>query len=168
MDLGTLQLKKTLPFRALFYFRVGWGTYFAYIMAAINVLTVTYFLAIENYPSLQVIFPTFVHYIATAVGIGVPLLVLVGYAHYKRSVAFRAEAEIEIEANPYWYKAPPGWNKEVVFPLYLNMINLMTKMSKNEKLTPDEIKKISDLQESLSNLIDGGYVGRPSRMKDDS
>ena len=44
----------------------------------------------------------------------------------------------------------------------------MTKMSKNEKLTPDEIKKISDLQESLSNLIDGGYVGRPSRMKDDS
>jgi len=113
VDLGTLQLKKTLPFRALFYFRVGWGTYFAYIMAAINVLTVTYFLAIENYPSLQVIFPTFVHYISTAVGIGVPLLVLIGYAHYKRSVAFRAEAEIEIEANPYWYKAPPGWNKEV-------------------------------------------------------
>ena len=161
-------MKKTLPFRALFYFRVGWGTYFAYIMAAINVLTVTYFLAIENYPSLQVIFPTFVHYISTAVGIGVPLLVLIGYAHYKRSVAFRAEAEIEIEANPYWYKAPPGWNKEVVFPLYLNMINLMIKMSKNEKLTPDEIKKMSDIQKSLSTLIDGGYIGRPSRMNDDS
>ena len=157
-------MKKTLPFRALFYFRVGWGTYFAYIMAAINVLTVTYFLAIENYPSLQVIFPTFVHYISTAVGIGVPLLVLIGYAHYKRSVAFRAEAEIEIEANPYWYKAPPGWNKEVVFPLYLNMINLMIKLSKNEKLTPDEIKKMSDIQKSLSTLIDGGYVGKPPRM----
>jgi len=60
-------LKKTLPFRAWFYFRMGWSAYFAFIMAAVNVLTVTYFLAIENYPSLQVVFPTFVHYIATAV-----------------------------------------------------------------------------------------------------
>ena len=136
-------------------------------MAAINVLTVTYFLAIENYPVLQAIFPTFGHYIAIVVGTGVPLLVLVGYFHYKRSQAYAAEADINIEANPYWYKIPPGWNKEVVFPLYLNMINLMLKMSKNEKLAPDEIQKMSDLQKSLSNLIDGGYVGKPFRMKDD-
>ena len=136
-------------------------------MAAINVLTVTYFLAIENYPVLQAIFPTFGHYIAIVVGTGVPLLVLVGYFHYKRSQAYVAEADINIEANPYWYKIPPGWNKEVVFPLYLNMINLMLKMSKNEKLAPDEIQKMSDLQKSLSNLIDGGYVGKPFRMKDD-
>ena len=136
-------------------------------MAAINVLTVTYFLAIENYPVLQAIFPTFGHYIIIVIGTGVPLLVLVGYFHYKRSQAYVAEADINIEANPYWYKIPPGWNKEVVFPLYLNMINLMLKMSKNEKLTPDEIEKMSNLQKSLSNLIDGGYVGKPFRMKDD-
>ena len=135
-------------------------------MAAINVLTVTYFLAIENYPVLQAIFPTFGHYIAIVVGTGVPLLVLVGYFHYKRSQAYAAEADINIEANPYWYKIPPGWNKEVVFPLYLNMINLMLKMSKNEKLAPDEIEKMLDIQKSLSNLIDGGYVGKPFRMKD--
>ena len=159
---------KNRPFRAWFYFRQGWTAYFAFIMAAINVLTVTYFLAIENYPVLQAIFPTFGHYIIIVVSVGVPLLVLVGYFHYKRSQAFTAEADINIEANPYHYKAAPGWQRDVIFPLYLNMINLMTKMSKNEKLTPDEIKKISDLQESLSNLIDGGYVGRPSRMKDDS
>ena len=136
-------------------------------MAAINVLTVTYFLAIENYPVLQAIFPTFGHYIAIVVGIGVPLLVLVGYFHYKRSQAYAAEAEINIEANPYWYKIPPGWNREVVFPLYLNMINLMLKMSKNEKLTTDELEKMSDLQKSLSDLIDGGYIGKPFRMKDE-
>ena len=136
-------------------------------MAAINVLTVTYFLAIENYPVLQAIFPTFGHYIAIVVGTGVPLLVLVGYFHYKRSQAYVAEADINIEANPYWYKIPPGWNREVVFPLYLNMINLMLKMSKNEKLTTDELEKMSDLQKSLSDLIDGGYIGKPFRMKDD-
>ena len=114
-------------------------------MAAVNVLTVTYFLAIENYPTLHVIFPTFLHYILIAVFIGVPLLVLVGYAHYKRSAAYSAEADINVEAYPYWYKLPPGWNKEVVFPLYLSMLNIMIKMSKNEKLSPDEIDKITNI-----------------------
>ena len=47
------------------------------------------------------------------------------------------------------------------------MINLMLKMSKNEKLTTDELEKMSDLQKSLSDLIDGGYIGKPFRMKDD-
>ena len=158
---------KNRPFRAWFYFRQGWTAYFAFLMAAINVLTVTYFLAIENYPVLQAIFPTFGHYIMIIVSIGVPLLVCVGYLHYKRSQAYAAEAEINIEANPYWYKIPPGWNREVVFPLYLNMINLMLKMSQNEKLTTNEIKKMSDIQKSLEDLIDGGYIGKPFRMKDD-
>ena len=160
-------MAKNRPFRAWFYFRQGWTAYFAFIMAAINVLTVTYFLAIENYPALQAVFPTFGHYIIIIVGIGVPILILTGYLHYKRSQAYVAEADINIEANPYYYKAAPGWQRDVIFPLYLNMINLMLKMSKNEKLTPDEIKTMSNLQESLSKLIEGGYVGKPFRMKDD-
>ena len=160
-------MAKNRPFRAWFYFRQGWTAYFAFIMAAINVLTVTYFLAIENYPTLQAVFPTFGHYIIIIVGIGVPILILTGYLHYKRSQAYVAEADINIEANPYYYKAAPGWQRDVIFPLYLNMINLMLKMSKNEKLTPDEIKTMSNLQESLSKLIGGGYVGKPFRMKDD-
>ena len=135
-------------------------------MAAVNVLTVTYFLAIDNYPSLQIIFPTFIHYILAAVIVGVPLLILVGYAHYKRTQAFTAEADITVEAYPYWYKLPPGWNKEVVFPLYLTMLNLMIKMSKNEKLSTEEIDKITNIQKSLSSLIDGGYIAKPDRMKD--
>ena len=130
-------------------------------------LTVTYFLAIENYPVLNTIFPSFLHYVVIAVFTGVPMLVLVGYIHYKRSSAFKAEADINVEAYPYWYKLPPGWNKEVVFPLYLQMINLMIKISKNEKLSTDETKEMSDIQKSLSSLIEGGYVGKPARMKGD-
>ena len=159
-------MSKKEPFRAWFYFRQGWTAYFAFIFAAVNMLTVTFFLAIENYPSLGIIFPTFGHYILIAVSIGVPTLVLVGYIHYKRSKAFAAEADINIEANPYWYKIPPGWNKEVVFPLYLTMLNVMIKLSKNEKLSTDEIDKITDIQKSLSSLIDGGYVAKPNRMKE--
>ena len=130
-------------------------------------LTVTYFLAIENYPVLNTIFPSFLHYVVIAVFTGVPILVLVGYVHYKRSSAFKAEADINVESYPYWYKLPPGWNKEVVFPLYLLMINLMIKISKNEKLSTDEMKEMSNIQKSLSSLIEGGYVGKPARMKVD-
>ena len=52
-------MQRNLAFRAWFYFRNGWSTYFAFIFAAINTLTVTYFLAIERAPSLQAIFPSF-------------------------------------------------------------------------------------------------------------
>ena len=135
-------------------------------MAAVNMLTVTYFLAIDNYPSLQAVFPSFVHYILTAVFIGVPLLIFIGYIHYKRSAAYSAEADINVEAYPYWYKIPPGWNKEVVFPLYLSMLNVMIKMSKNEKLSTDDTDKITNIQKSLSSLIDGGYVGKHKMMKE--
>jgi hypothetical protein len=72
-------VEKNLGFRGWFYFRTGWATYFAFVVAAINTLTVTFFLAIEKYPVLNVIFPSFFHYIVIVVGIGVPILVIVGY-----------------------------------------------------------------------------------------
>ena len=50
--------KNNIGFRGWYYFRTGWTTYFAFILAAINTLTVTYFLAIENYPILKSIFPS--------------------------------------------------------------------------------------------------------------
>ena len=49
-------MEKNLTFRGWFYFRTGWATYFAFIVAAVNALTVTFFLAIDKYPTLSVIF----------------------------------------------------------------------------------------------------------------
>ena len=151
------------PFRAWFYFRQGWSTYFAFILAAVNTMVVTYYLAIENLPILKEIFPSFAVYLAVSVGIGVPLLILIGYVHFKRSSAYEAEADINVEAYPYWYKLPPGWNIEVLFPLYVTMMTLLVKISNNEKLTKEEIKQISELKKKLDLLIRGGYVGEPRR-----
>ena len=47
-------------FRGWFYFRQGWSMYFAFLFAAVNTLTVTYYLAIERYPLLHDLFPTFI------------------------------------------------------------------------------------------------------------
>ena len=90
-----------LIFRAWYYFRNGWSLYFAFIFAAINTLTVTYFLAIENYPVLQSIFPSFLHYVVILSVTAIPLLILIGYVHWKKSGARKAEIDINYEVDPY-------------------------------------------------------------------
>ena len=144
-------MEKNLTFRGWFYFRTGWATYFAFIVAAVNALTVTFFLAIENYPSLSVIFPTFFHYIVIVVGIGVPILVLVGYVHFKKSKSFRAEADVLIETNPHIRRILQ--NTEVLLPSYLKLTEIIVKLSENKKLTDEELKEVSKLQNQLNDHI---------------
>ena len=145
-------MEKNLGFRGWFYFRTGWATYFAFMVAAVNALTVTFFLAIEKYPSLSVIFPTFFHYVMIVVVIGVPVLVLVGYVHFKRSKSYRAEADIGIETNPHFRRMLQ--NTEVLLPSYLKLTELMVKLSENKKLTDKELQEVSKLQKQLNKHID--------------
>ena len=145
-------VEKNLGFRGWFYFRTGWATYFAFIVAAINALTVTFFLAIEKYPPLSVVFPTFFHYVVIVVVIGVPVLVLVGYVHYKKSKSFRAEQDILIETSPHIRRILQ--NTEVLLSSYLKLTELMVKLSENKKLTDKELDEVSKLQKQLNKHID--------------
>jgi hypothetical protein len=140
-------MNRNLGFRAWFYFRQGWTTYFAFVFAAINTLTVTYFLAIENIPSLQNIFPSFYQYIFTVAVFGIPLLVLIGYLHYKKTSAFKAEADINIEANPHLRRIL--LNTDFLIDCYLQTSKLLLKLSENKKLSDDDLKKLLMLQENL-------------------
>ena len=158
-------MRTSLPFRSWFYFRMGWSTYFAFIFAAINTLTVTYFLAIERYPGLSAIFPSFIQYVLIITIIGVPLLVVVGYVHYKRTLAYRAEVDVALESNPYQLRNVV--NNAINVELALRMFEMILKLSKNQKLTENEIaeltnthKKFLDLNASRSftNKIDIDYV----------
>lgn len=137
---------------------MGWSTYFAFIFAAINTLVVTYYLAIERVPELVQIFPSFLHYIAILSTILVPLLILIGWLHYRKSAAYGSEAEVQVETNPYVYKLPPGWNREALFPTLLLLIEFMIKYSNNEKLDQKNIDELSELQKKLDFLINGGKL----------
>ena len=155
-------MSKSPGFRGWYYFRQGWSVYFAFIMAAINTLTVTYFLAIENYPVLQEVFPSFIHYIIIVGVIGVPLLITIGYVHYKRTAEYSAEADVIAEAHPYNYKLPRrGWNQQVNYPLYSLLTKFMLKLNNNEKLTEQEIKEIQDVQTKINILLDGNFIHDP-------
>lgn len=159
-------MKKTLPFRFWFYFRNGWSTYFAFIFAAINTLTVTYFLVIEQYPVLKELFPTFSHYVIIISLIGIPTLTFIGYIHFKQSQAFTAEADINAEVHPLNFRLPPGWHREVLFPLYFVLSEMMIKWSKNEKLNEEEIQQLTELQKKINILLKGGIVGKPREKWD--
>ena len=149
-------MTRHLGFRGWFYFRQGWSVYFAFIFAAINTLTVTYFLAIENYSFLKEVFPSFFHYVILVSVIGIPCLVFIGYAHYKRTPSFKAEADIQVEANPHFRRILQ--NTEVLLPSCVKLTELMIKLSENKKLTDKELEEVSKLQNQLNKHIDKRIV----------
>jgi len=155
---------KNILFRAWFYFRQGWSTYFAFILAALNTAVTTYYLAIKDVPALKTIFPTFSAYVGILSTIGIPLLVLVGYLHYKRSAAFKAEADINMEANPHMRRLL--LNTETLLALSANMSEIIVKLAKNEKFTEKEHEEIENLKRKLDEYIKGRTIaGSDDRIR---
>ena len=143
-------MKSRLAFRSWYYFRMWWSTYFAFIFAAINTLTVTYFLAIERYPELSVIFPSFPQYVLIITIIGIPVLILVGYVHYKRTLAFRSEVDVVLESNPYQLRNVV--NNTINVKLTLKMYEMILKLSQNQKLTENEIEELTKSHKEIQDL----------------
>tara|TARA_B110000467_G_scaffold94726_1_gene85615 strand:- start:314 stop:766 length:453 start_codon:yes stop_codon:yes gene_type:complete len=129
---------------------MGWSTYFAFIFAAINTLTVTYYLAIEKIPFLVSVFPSFIQYVLIVSGLGIPILVLIGYAHYKRTKAFQSEVEILIESNPF--AARNIANTEMILELNLKSLDAILALYQNKKISDSELKEIKELHEKISNF----------------
>ena len=143
-------MSRNLLFRSWYYFRQGWSIYFAFILAAINTLTVTYFLAIDNYPNLKSVFPSFEQYVAMVVVIGVPLLIIIGYAHYKKTQGFKSEVDVLIETNPYQRRNTV--NNDIILRLNLQLMSTLLKVAKKEDLSEEEIEEITQLHDEILKL----------------
>ena len=138
-------------FRSWYYFRMGWSTYFAFVFAAVNTLTVTYFLAIENYPILKEVFPTFAIYIIILAGIGIPLLTFIGYVHFKRTPSYRSESAINYESNPFGRRL--FLNSEFILEINQKLITLLLKMQKGEKTNEEALEQIQKTQTEINKLV---------------
>jgi hypothetical protein len=145
-------LRNNLGFRVWYYFRIGWGNYFTFVFAAINTLTVTYYLAIEQIPTLKQVFPSFFYYVIMITALGVPFLIAIGYFHFKKSNAYKAERDISVESDPYVKRILQ--NTENILPLYLRMSDMLVKISNNEKLSDKELTELKELQNNLLKHID--------------
>ena len=144
------RLKRNPLFRSWFYFRMGWSTYFAFIFAAINTLTVTFYLAIENYPSLKAIFPSFEIYVLLIVSIGIPILIAVGYVHYKRSKARKAEVDILVETNPYIMRTLV--NTDMVLILTLKLTEILKSVD-DDNIPKESLDELTKIQNELEKFI---------------
>ena len=145
-------MTKNTGFRSWYYFRIGYSSYFAFIFAAINTLTVTYFLAIENYPVLKEVFPTFAIYTLAAVGIGIPLLICVGYFHFKRTPAYRSETAVNFESNPFVRRTLI--NSELTLKINQELISLLLKMQKGEKIDDNVLEQVQETQTEISRFVE--------------
>ena len=145
-------MEKRYGFRGWYYFRQGWSLYFAFILAAINTLTVTYYLAIDNIPELQGIFPSFAHYIITAVVVGIPLLVFVGYLHYKKTSAYRNEMGVVFESNPFQRRMLV--NSEVITKFQLELSRMLLKLNSSESISAEEKENILKMHDELTKMLD--------------
>ena len=143
--------KNNVAFRSWYYFRMGWSTYFAFIFAAVNTLTVTYFLAIEKIPSLTLIFPNFLQYVLIVTIIGIPVLVVIGYVHYKRTVAFKSEVDVVLESQPYQRRNIV--NIALILESILETNRILLKTSKGDKLKDEDLEKISTKLDEISSFV---------------
>ena len=157
-------MRKSLPFRAWYYFRTGYATYLAFLLASVNTVVTVYYLAIQNLPALQVVFPSFTIWVLFVTFVVTPIGVFLGWLHLKRSPAYRSEMDIAMEANPYYYKLPPGYWREALAPAMLEILRLNLKVLNKEPMSEAEIDSLKNLQKKLQVLIDGGFVGQPRRM----
>ena len=144
-------MRQNLLFRSWFYFRQGWSIYFAFIFAAINTMVTTYYLAIEKSSFLKEIFPSFTLYILTLASMAIPILIMIGYLHVKRSKAYQAEIDIQYEVNPYVKKVISNTD-EILRQQYL-LSSILIKLAKNEKLTEKEFDYISQINNKLEDYM---------------
>jgi len=130
---------------------MGWGNYLAFIFAAVNTLVVTYYLAIDRAPILKNIFPEFHYYVIFMTAIGVPILVLIGYAHFKKTKAYRTEMDISVESNPYMRRLLD--NSEKILLVNFELSELVVKIANNKKITDAENERINQLQKELQDYM---------------
>ena len=115
-------------------------------------------------PPLLDLFPHFASFAVLATVVGVPLAVVIGWVHMKRSRLFSSEQDIAVESNPYQYKLAPGYLKEAWFPVMLMQLRLLGKIAESKGfLTDSERAEMDELEKKMRTLLTGGYVGAPRR-----
>ena len=82
--------------------------------------------------------------------IGIPLLVLVGFVHFKRSRSFKSEVDILVESNPYQKRNTV--NSELNLRLNLKIVSMMLKVSRKENLSEAEIQEITKIYDEITSL----------------
>ncbi len=160
-------------FRAWYYFRQGYATYFAFIIGFFSNIIVIYSLSIKpaiqsggtvgNY--LDFAFPHLTNFIVVAVLASTPVCIYLGLLHMKRTGAFAADASVSTESNPYVYRVVPGKEQEVFLPLWILTSQWLAKMMEQQNtMTPNDREQFKLVLAKANELLTGQPIGLPERQ----
>jgi len=149
-----------LLFRSWFYFRIGYNTYFAFMIGFASNVIVIYKLGIAENSILHPIFTSLAWFAVIALVIMVPLCVSIGLYHMRRTGAFAAEASVGTESNPYMYKVIPGKEREVFLPLWIATVRGLARVMERDKtMTLEEKRDLEDILNKADALLKGEFIG---------
>lgn len=118
-----------LVFRGWLYFRIGHGTYWHYFLSFAQWIVIVYTLYVAKTP-LGVFFKTMRVFVLAFVPIYLSLSLLAGYFHYRLSKAYKKEAEVTTEENPYVFRVPKGSKEEWMLRYNVFATDMMLRMAK--------------------------------------
>ena len=72
---------------------------------------------------------------------------MVGYAHYKKTPSYRAEADVWVESNPY--QARVLVNTQFSLALNMKLTDILLKLSLKQEISEKEISEIQELQKNF-------------------
>jgi hypothetical protein len=152
-----------LLFRAWFYFRTGYGLYLAFLIGFASNLVVIYKLGVVGNDYLSPFFPSLKVFAIIALIVTTPIAIFSGLYHMKRTGAFAADAAVQTESNPYIYRAVPGKEREVLYPLMvLTARGLAKVMDQLKTMTPEERREFENVLAKADILLKGQAVGLTS------
>ena len=81
------------------------------------------------------------------------------YIHRKRQ--FRIEQELATEENPYLYRAAPGKERDLLYPiLILQLEGLEELLRHNNALTDEKKRQFESFKADLVKLAEGHPIGK--------
>jgi hypothetical protein len=150
--------------RSWFYFQTGYSQYFTFTLALLNMLTTTYYLVIAQNELGDKLFTSFSTYVIISSIIGIPLLIFIGFVHMRRSQIYKSQQDVLQESWPYNYYLLPGIQKEVMAPLFRELLVLGRMSISNESITEQQSKRLDDLTQKLELLSSGGSLDMPKKF----
>ena len=145
-------------YRAWFYFRVGYGTYIALLVGLGSNLLLFYRLGIQQIDFLGDVFTSLTVFSIVAIIVLLPISIGAGLYHMKRTGAYAADATVSAEQNPYAYRAVPGKEQEVLYPVLALTLKGLVKVLEKQQVTEDEKQEFQKALEKTNQLIQGQAV----------
>lgn len=147
-------------YRAFYYFRVGYSLYLSFPLTFINTLVLIYHFTVKGSVLLgRLEQHKFLIFSGLAVLVVLPLAIFLGWVHFKRLPVYVAEMDLDVEANPYYYKLTPGLNREITALAWLSFTRASKRLLEEEGLLTEEDEKIiKDILEKAEKLRFGGSV----------